>query len=122
MLHIVVTTRLFNVNFNLLEGVSKRDIEKIPIYRYKAMTTPDEDNSSDNSSPKITHNDNVTSTTSTSIEEDDKKRKSSFFKKKPQTKDDDKHYDYFTIPKPEDALCTICLCEYEDDELICKLW
>ncbi|GAA5795571.1 hypothetical protein HPULCUR_000932 [Helicostylum pulchrum] len=29
---------------------------------------------------------------------------------------------YLTIPKLEDAVCTICLSEYENDELVCKLW
>jgi len=32
------------------------------------------------------------------------------------------HLEAITIPRAEDAACSICLGEYETDELICKLW
>lgn len=115
---------MFNINItNLMEGGSKEEIANIPLFRYKAPITTDDSSSSDtDNSPKIIHNDSANNDVRQPTAS---KRKFNFFKKKTSENDenaDNKQYDYLTIPKPEDAVCSICLCEYEDNELICKLW
>jgi hypothetical protein len=118
---------LFNINITnlMMEGGSKEEIANIPIFRYKAPTMTEEANHSDSdgNSPKITHGDSVV--TVPEPVPTTKQKKFKLFSKKPTKsteQDSQKHYDYITIPKAEDAVCSICLCEYEDNELICKLW
>lgn len=86
-----------------MEGGSKEEIASIPIFRYTSNTN--DDSNSTKSTQKVSN----------------KKRKFNFFSKQ-QNNDDNKKYEEITIPKPEDAVCSICLCEYENNDLICKLW
>lgn len=81
-------------------GGTKEELAKIPVFKFKKNDV-EEGQTTTGSKPAM-------------------KKKSYFSKfKKEQDVTTDK---YLSIPKAEDAVCTICLCEYENDELICKLW
>lgn len=83
----------------------QEDIEKIPIYRYKDSE--------------------ATSEPSQRIRENKKKRNIlSLFHFRHDALDatEKGHYDEILINPKEDALCCICLSEYEDSDLIMKLW
>ncbi|KAI7896267.1 uncharacterized protein EV154DRAFT_492833 [Mucor mucedo] len=98
---VLVAMRTFNINIsNVMVGGSKEEIAKIPVFKYK-KSEAGEDEETTGSKPVM-------------------KKKSYFSKfKKEHHVTTDK---YLSIPKAEDAVCTICLSEYENDEFICKLW
>ncbi|CAO3701580.1 unnamed protein product [Rhizopus stolonifer] len=110
---VLVAMRAFNINVSTLaEGGTKEDLAKIPIFRYKS--------SEEEESPEPS--------ASSSSEGDVKlKRKPSFTRKwmkdhQSTSKDEDSKIDNLTISRSEDAVCSICLSEYENDDLLCKLW
>ncbi|KAI8875844.1 hypothetical protein K501DRAFT_279981 [Backusella circina FSU 941] len=135
---VLVAIRTFNVNVsNVIVGGSKEEISKIPIFRYKA---PDENDTASTLS-------NCNSSTHTSSSQQTKKRESSIhttaaaastrarkarryffnlFNRQHRKSNDDseqgKKYKRLTITRQEDAVCSICLSDYENDDLICKLW
>lgn len=88
------------------EELSERqeEINKIPIYRYR----------------------DGGNTNTTTIQEKKKKKKgilsAGFLRHDPLEATEKGHYDEILIRPKEDALCCICLSDYEDNDLICKLW
>lgn len=113
--------RTFNINIsNVMVGGTKEEIAKIPVFKYRA---PAGNNSVDQQMPDV-----VDDTATHPQESNHTMKRANYFKKifkrTTEKKQDDlpKTNKYLTIPKVEDAVCTICLSEYEDDELVCKLW
>ncbi|KAI8885962.1 hypothetical protein K501DRAFT_283998 [Backusella circina FSU 941] len=114
---VLVAMRAFNINVsNVMVGGSKEEIAALPIFKFKG----DENGitplpSSHNSEQKP--------------EEIKKKKKIGFvniFKRRQQKQqtdvlEDGKEYESISM-RSEDAVCAICLSEYENNELICKLW
>jgi hypothetical protein len=109
--------RAFNINVsNVMVGGSKEEIAALPIFKFKS-----EENG-------ITP---VQSSHHSEQKEEDvkKKRRTGFvniFKRRQQKQqadivEDGKEYESISM-RSEDAVCAICLSEYENNELICKLW
>ncbi|CAO3656368.1 unnamed protein product [Mucor fragilis] len=130
---VLVALRTFSINVtNVMVGGTKEEIAKIPVFKYKASTNPTATadgsattQTSENPSSDTNANTNTFITTTTTA------KKLGFVRrimKRPSyhnTSDQQKqhaHLDTITIPRAEDAVCSICLGEYETDELICKLW
>lgn len=94
--------RTFNINIsNVMVGGTKEEIAKIPVFKYKST---EEQQPTESATPIM--------------------KKANYFSKftKGNSKENVTTDKYLTIPKAEDAICTICLSEYENDELVCKLW
>ncbi|KAI8094715.1 hypothetical protein BDF21DRAFT_409320 [Thamnidium elegans] len=112
---VLVAMRTFNINIsNVMVGGTKEEIAKIPVFKYRAPTT----STAAPSEPQVT---------ATQEQQQPTMKKANYFRRflKPNEKEKDslpKTDKYLTIPKLEDAVCTICLSEYENDELVCKLW
>lgn len=91
------------------KGATQAEINNIPIYKYK------DDHQTNNGS--ATHTDN-----------NHQQQKKSWFRRlflkfrKSNNDLENGSYPPITIHPMEDALCSICLGEYEHDELVCKLW
>lgn len=93
--------RTFNINVsNVMVGGTKEELSKIPVFKYKA----NEEQQTESVKPTM--------------------KKANYFSRfrKSHGKENITTNKYLTIPKAEDAVCTICLSEYENDELVCKLW
>ncbi|KAG1146866.1 hypothetical protein G6F37_004482 [Rhizopus arrhizus] len=110
---IVVAMRAFNINVSTLaEGGSKEDLAKIPVFIYKTISEVD------------------TPSSSSTTENTKLKRKPSFTRRwmkrrqSTTTKEEQEpsKIDNLTISRSEDAVCSICLSEYENNDLLCKLW
>ncbi|KAF1802041.1 hypothetical protein FB192DRAFT_1325716 [Mucor lusitanicus] len=126
---VLVALRTFSINVtNVMVGGTKEEIAKIPVFKYKASSpNPTTDDTAQASDSANDANTNTFTTTTTAAAA----KKPSFIRrimKRPSyhnTPDQQKqhaHLDTITIPRAEDAVCSICLGEYETDELICKLW
>ena len=119
----------------LVTGATKEEIESVPVYKYKSSSNNDEqleeqeqghgENSNDNGHDNIS----VSASSTTSTRTTTRKKRRSIFRwlyllRAKQKSDDDpeRNYDPITITPIEDAVCPICISEYEDDDLICKLW
>lgn len=109
--------RTFNINISqVMVGGTKEEIAKIPVFKYRAPIT------STTTEPAATAN------VDHEQQQQPTMKKANYFRrflKKPNEKEKDslpKTSKYLTIPKLEDAVCTICLSEYENEELVCKLW
>ncbi|KAL9551084.1 hypothetical protein MBANPS3_004438 [Mucor bainieri] len=123
---VLVALRTFSINVtNVMVGGTKEEIAKIPVFKYKATANPTAA-ADEIASTQTSENTNNTTTFTTTTA-----KKPSFIRrimKRPSyhnTSDQQKqhaHLDTITIPRAEDAVCSICLGEYETDELICKLW
>jgi hypothetical protein len=98
--------RAFNINVsNVMVGGSKEEIAALPIFKFKSEEngiTPVQ--SSHHSEQK---------------EEDIFKRRQQ--KQQTDVVEEGKEYESISM-RSEDAVCAICLSEYENNELICKLW
>ncbi|KAI8642689.1 hypothetical protein BD408DRAFT_416064 [Parasitella parasitica] len=125
---VLVALRTFSINVsNVMVGGTKEELAKIPVFKYKASTAAaaaaaagpniDMDNSNNN------NNNNTDSASSPKKPNFIRRimRKQSYHSNSDQLKQH-AHLDTITIPREEDAICSICLGEYETDELICKLW
>jgi hypothetical protein len=109
-----VALRLLNINDipGMEAGANQEDILKIPTYKYQSLTG---DGSTESTTPS-----------------DHQPKKPRFFTlwtrrfltKFKKNKDDveAKAYPPITIACADDAMCSICLSEYETGDLICKLW
>ncbi|CEG77999.1 hypothetical protein RMATCC62417_12668 [Rhizopus microsporus] len=114
-----VAMRAFNINIStVMEGGSKEELDKIPIFRYKAHTVEQ--------SPE---QEQQGCTVPTPVEgETTKRSKSNFIRRWMKHRhgvteqEQSSHIEAITIPRSEDAICSICLSEYENDDLLCKLW
>ncbi|KAI8148243.1 hypothetical protein BJV82DRAFT_709089 [Fennellomyces sp. T-0311] len=98
----------------LVMGATKEEIENVPVYKYKSENA---EQPSTSSSP--------TSSAAPAVPE--RKKRSSifrwFFLRRPKVPADiERNYDPITITPAEDAVCSICLSDYEQDDLVCKLW
>lgn len=110
---LIVAMRAFNINVSTLaEGGSKEDLAKIPVFIYKTISEVD------------------TPSSSSTTENTKLKRKPSFtrrwMKRRQSTtikeEQEPSKIDNLTISRSEDAVCSICLSEYENNDLLCKLW
>lgn len=93
----------------LVSGASKAEVEAIPVFRYTAAEG---------------EGSNQTATTSQQSKQKTKKRTSFFrymLRRPNEQENSDVVYDPITITPAEDAVCSICLSEYEHGDLICKL-
>jgi hypothetical protein len=81
----------------------EQEIGKIPIYRYKDSEV-------------------AVGNSQTAIKEKKKKGRFSNLFHHPLDATEKGSYDEIQISPKEDAMCCICLSEYEDSDLICKLW
>ncbi|KAI8073089.1 hypothetical protein BC940DRAFT_290515 [Gongronella butleri] len=111
---VLVVLRMLNVHDvpGMTVGATNEEIENMPVYRYKkeeADATPTENRSTVTLS--ATH-----------------KRQSWFrafhlrLHRQKRTDVESRAYSSITITPQEDAMCSICLSEYEAGDLICKLW
>lgn len=94
------------------QGGRQEEISKIPIYRFKI---------SDNQQTQGVRTQGITTQRS------DKKSKGfmgKLFQGRYRHQLDTEHgtFDDISITPTEDALCCICLSEYEDEDLLCRLW
>jgi hypothetical protein len=104
------------------QGGRQEEINKIPIYRFKV--------SGDNDSSSSTHEPSVMTSTATQQPQTHKEKGFVFkllrFRRHQQAIIDAEQglgqYDDIFITPTEDALCCICLSEYENNDLVCKLW
>ncbi|KAF7724608.1 hypothetical protein EC973_000852 [Apophysomyces ossiformis] len=99
----------------LKTGASKSEIQNMPVYRYRATNE-------------------AASTESTAQSqgqgEDSKKTTKKGFmhrllkqcRPKREEQDFESTYEYLTLDAAEDSVCSICLSEYENNDLLCKLW
>ncbi|KAI8988705.1 hypothetical protein BDB01DRAFT_719129 [Pilobolus umbonatus] len=105
---VLVALRAFNINIsNVMVGGTKEELMTIPIYRFKSShhTTSDEDSKS------MQHKKNIF------------QRLISHKRKNRNSNDScQNEYKMISIEREEDAVCSICLSEYENNDLICKLW
>lgn len=115
-----VTMRTFNINVsNVMKGGTKEELAKIPIFKFKSTE------SDDTAAPPIGNQQQQSNTDNSAT-----MKKGNYFrrlmKRRQSAKNvdskDNVNYPHLTIPRADDAVCSICLSEYENDELICKLW
>ncbi|KAI8092739.1 uncharacterized protein BX664DRAFT_348005 [Halteromyces radiatus] len=111
---VLVILRILNITEvpGMPMGASQEEILKIPIYKYQLQENESTTPATPSSFASQRNTINSPSWT---------RRLFLRFKK---TKNDveDRSYPSITIPQVEDALCSICLSEYEPGDLICKLW
>lgn len=104
------------------QGGRDEEISRIPVYRYKASSESGiNDNSSTSQESSVT-----TTTTQQPLRHKEKGLMSKLlrFRLHQHTIDAEQglhYYDDIFITPDEDALCCICLSEYEDNDLLCKL-
>lgn len=118
-------------------GGTKDEIAKIPVFKYKAPPSLNEPSSSSSTNDLEQQGQQQAETipkTESSTSRAPTAKKSNYirrFMKRHQKQESNKSSttptpetinQYLTIPNAEDALCSICLSEYENDEIICKLW
>ncbi|KAI9251750.1 hypothetical protein BDA99DRAFT_521098 [Phascolomyces articulosus] len=108
----------------LVTGATKEEIENIPVFKYKSNEPQQQEGNHEPGGVDDTRSDNVSISPSTT-----KKKRRSIFRwlyllrvKQKKDEDPERNYDPITITPIEDAVCPICISEYEDDDLICKLW
>ncbi|KAI9494261.1 hypothetical protein BDB00DRAFT_318509 [Zychaea mexicana] len=117
----------------LVTGASKEEIDNVPVYKYKSNEPQEEVSSSiTNSCDNTSRSSSFSSPRQQQQQQEQqqkqqrKKRRSIFrwfFMRRPkQQADTERNYDPITITPAEDAVCSICLSEYEQDDLVCKLW
>lgn len=99
------------------QGGRQEEISKIPIYRFKI---------SDNQQTQGITTQEIT-TQGITTQASDKKSKGfmgKLFQGGYRHQLDTEHgtFDDIFIAPSEDALCCICLSEYEDEDLLCRLW
>lgn len=115
--------RSFNINVSaFMEGGTKEDLGKIPVFKYKAPTNEDIERCDQGTSaqPQLENTESRTKP----------ERKANFIKRwmkrhtttMAEKEEEQQEIEYLTISRSENALCSICLCEYENEDLICKLW
>lgn len=94
----------------LVSGASKAEVEAIPVFRYTAA------DGEETSTPSQQQQQQPQKKT---------KKRASFFRymlRRPNEQESsDVVYDSITITPAEDAVCSICLSEYEHGDLVCKL-
>ncbi|KAG0740975.1 hypothetical protein G6F57_011090 [Rhizopus arrhizus] len=120
---VLVAMRSFNINVSaFMEGGTKEDLGKIPVFKYKAPTNEDIERCDQGTSaqPQLENTESRTKP----------ERKANFIKRwmkrhtttMAEKEEEQQEIEYLTISRSENALCSICLCEYENEDLICKLW
>ncbi|KAJ8656895.1 hypothetical protein O0I10_007492 [Lichtheimia ornata] len=112
---VLVLMRMLRLGYasGLVSGASKAEVEAIPVFRYTAADG---------------EGGNQTSTSSQQQQQQPQKKtkkRASFFRymlRRPNDQENsDVVYDPITITPAEDAVCSICLSEYEHGDLVCKL-
>ncbi|KAK4513919.1 uncharacterized protein ATC70_005926 [Mucor velutinosus] len=127
---VLVALRTFSINVtNVMVGGTKEEIAKIPVFKYKASanSTATTDNTattqtSENANDTNTNTNTCTTTTAKKPSFIRRIMKRPSYHNNPDQQKQNAHLEAITIPRAEDAACSICLGEYETDELICKLW
>ncbi|OBZ88888.1 hypothetical protein A0J61_03067 [Choanephora cucurbitarum] len=115
---VLVALRAFNINVtHIMMGGSKEEIAKIPVFQYQK---PEEEEAG---TEDETANDQTNKSTR-SIVSTKRHWTRRFMQRQHKNKatQEQRTYPHFTLPQSEDAVCSICLCEYENEELVCKLW
>lgn len=111
--------RTFNINVStVMVGGSKDEIANIPVFRYKAINDNDATSVDEEAAAVGQWPQKKPSYIRRFMHLNNSKKLSKQKDQAPQTK----KLQTLTIPKQEDAVCTICLSEYETNELVCKLW
>lgn len=126
---VLVALRTFSINVtNVMAGGTKEEIAKIPVFKYKASPNVDIEDNNNNNTTNISESTTAAPTTTTATTNTKKPnfirrimQKQSYHNNLDQQKQN-AHLDNISITRAEDAVCSICLGEYETDELICKLW
>lgn len=117
----IVALRALNVgHVPGMTGATKEEIRSVPVYRFKHATT-------DITSSSASLHPESASPSDHQQHYPSPKKSSSFFKRfmrLHRSKEEDRERDYpdIVIAPAEDAMCPICLSEYDDGDLICKLW
>ncbi|KAG2219535.1 hypothetical protein INT45_003100 [Circinella minor] len=113
----------------LVTGATKEEIENVPVYKYKSSSNNDEQRQEQEQENNNNDNTSISTSSTTSTRTTARKRRRSIFRwlyllrvKQKSDDDSERNYDPITITPIEDAVCPICISEYEDDDLICKLW
>lgn len=129
---VLVALRTFSINVtNVMVGGTKEEIAKIPVFKYKASPNVDIEDNNNNNVTDMSENTTAVPTTTTTTTTTTNTKKPNFIRrimrkqsyhKNPDQQKQNAHLDTISIPRVEDAVCSICLGEYETDELICKLW
>ncbi|KAI9322680.1 hypothetical protein BX666DRAFT_1897457 [Dichotomocladium elegans] len=123
---VLVMMRTLNLGYGpgFVVGATQEEIDALPVYQYYAETRgiqaeQTELGQRENISPQ-------SSEENQQRQQQSKKKRPAFFKRllrrNKTEKDPGRIYERLTITPVEDALCSICLSEYEDEDLVCKLW
>jgi hypothetical protein len=104
------------------QGGRAEEIRKIRVYRYKVTSASDINDNSSAQEPSV-----ISTTTQQSLthKENGFVSKLLRFKHRQHAIEPEEglgSYDDIFITPIEDALCCICLSEYENNDLLCKLW
>ncbi|ORZ12286.1 hypothetical protein BCR42DRAFT_440066 [Absidia repens] len=118
---VLVILRLLNITDvpGMTAGASQEEILKIPTFKYQA---PQENESGTTTATTITTQQIYTQKKSRSSSSSWSRRLMSRFSRKNKSSVETKSYPSITISCSDDAMCSICLSEYETGDLICKLW
>ncbi|KAI7848327.1 hypothetical protein BDC45DRAFT_319484 [Circinella umbellata] len=113
----------------LVTGATKEEIENVPVYKYESSSNNDEQRQEQEQENDNNDNISISASSTTSTRTTARKRRRSIFRwlyllrvKQKSDDDSERNYDSITITPIEDAVCPICISEYEDGDLICKLW
>ncbi|KAI8338437.1 hypothetical protein BC941DRAFT_422916 [Chlamydoabsidia padenii] len=124
---LIVAMRYMNIDYATgMIGANNDEIQSIPIYKYRSLSSTERQaqDSPYTSTPLPT---TVTSTSSSKATHQSSKRRKlgilTYFtthRNSLQDTDVEQVYEELTMD-PADSLCTICLSDYENGELICRL-
>ncbi|CAO3621915.1 unnamed protein product [Cunninghamella blakesleeana] len=115
---LLVMMRAMNVDYATgMVGANKNEIQQIPIFKFKTSDNQQQDQPNTSNLASNTNKNTNSTTTSNFIW---LRRIFHFPFKKNTSTDLEIDYETFTLD-PIDATCTICLSNYENDELICVL-
>ncbi|CAO3589328.1 unnamed protein product [Absidia cylindrospora] len=116
---VLVILRLLNITDvpGMAAGASQEEILKIPTFKYQSPQENESDTTTTTATQQIhTQRKSQSSLSSWS------RRFMSRFSRKNKNSVAMKSYPPITITCSDDAMCSICLSEYETGDLICKLW
>lgn len=99
-------------------GAAKEELLTIPVFKYQPSGI--QTTTADSALPDTPNAPKTSSSSSASSSSWSRHFLSRF--KRDKNDIESESYTTITIPSSDDAVCSICLSEYEKDDLICKLW